>query len=100
MDDLTNSLLVLSIVFWIYMAPSGVAFIRKVPSPWSIVVINALLGWTLIGWAVALAMAVRDRKPAEPKPDATAGVQQLAELRAQGLLTDDEFSAAKGRLLG
>lgn len=99
MDDLINSLIVLSIAFWIYMAPSGVAFIRKVPSPWSIVVVNALLGWTLIGWAVALAMAVRDRKPPDEKPDPTADVQKLAELRAQGLLTDDEFSAAKGRLL-
>lgn len=32
--------------------------------------------------------------------DMVAKLQQLSELRAQGLLTDEEFAVAKSRLLG
>jgi hypothetical protein len=47
----------------IYFVPTFVAASRRPPNFGSIVVINVLLGWSLIGWAIALAMAVRD-KPA------------------------------------
>lgn len=52
---------IILIVFWfaVYMVPTIVAAIRKVPNMGSVVVINVLLGWTLVGWVVALAMAVR-----------------------------------------
>lgn len=51
------------VVAGVYLIPTVVAFARGVPSPWSVAVINVLLGWTLIGWAVALALAVRDPRP-------------------------------------
>ena len=46
--------------------------------------------------------------PAAPGPEASAGatpsmtdqLSQLASLHAQGALTDDEFAAAKAKLLG
>jgi hypothetical protein len=47
--------------FFLYWIPTLVAFFRSVPNKWSVAVINFLLGWTLIGWAVALSMAVRDK---------------------------------------
>ena len=38
--------------------------------------------------------------PAAPAaPDITAQLQQLAQLKAQGILTDEEFAAAKAKLL-
>jgi hypothetical protein len=38
---------------------------------------------------------------AEPAEDATiAQLQQLADLKAQGVLTDEEFAAQKARILG
>jgi len=37
---------------------------------------------------------------APPEDDLTAKVQQLAALHSQGLLTDDEFAAAKAKALG
>ena len=37
---------------------------------------------------------------APPEDDLTARVQQLAALHSQGLLTDDEFAAAKAKALG
>jgi hypothetical protein len=46
-----------------YLLPSIIAIARKAPSAGSAVVINVLLGWTLIGWAVALAVAFRSRRP-------------------------------------
>ena len=39
--------------------------------------------------------------PAEPaSPDLLAQIQQLAQLKESGVLTDDEFAAAKAKLLG
>jgi hypothetical protein len=37
--------------------------------------------------------------PAEPTDDLTAKLQQLAQLHATGVLTDEEFAAAKQKLL-
>ena len=37
---------------------------------------------------------------APPEDDLSAKVQQLASLHSQGLLTDDEFAAAKAKALG
>lgn len=50
---------VLIVVLALYFIPLIVALIRKVPNVGSVAVVNILLGWTLIGWVVALAMAVR-----------------------------------------
>ena len=38
--------------------------------------------------------------PPEAEDDATAQLQDLANLHTQGVLTDDEFAAAKARALG
>jgi hypothetical protein len=58
-------LLLLAAIGCAYFLPSFVASHRKVPNVGSVMVVNALLGWTVIGWAVALAMACRD-VPARP----------------------------------
>lgn len=42
-----------------YMIPTIVAVIRKVTNQGSVAVINIFLGWTLIGWVVALSMACK-----------------------------------------
>ena len=48
-----------------YFLPSIVAGVRHVPNFGSVLVVNIFLGWTLIGWVVAMAMAARsvDRTP-------------------------------------
>ncbi len=38
--------------------------------------------------------------PSSPEDDAIARVQELAQLHAQGVLSDEEFAAAKARTLG
>ena len=38
--------------------------------------------------------------PPAPEDDTNAKLQNLAQLHAQGVLTDDEFAAAKAKALG
>ncbi len=45
----------------LYFLPTFVAVNRRVPNVGSVVVINIFLGWSFIGWVVAMAMAVRSR---------------------------------------
>ena len=42
-----------------YLLPALIGWARHVPGTGSVAAINILLGWTLAGWAVALAMALR-----------------------------------------
>ena len=50
------------LIVGVYFIPWYVAAVRNVPNRGSVAVINLLLGWTLVGWVVALAMAARDPK--------------------------------------
>ena len=61
-------LAILGMLLGVYMLPTIVAHHRGVPNLGSIAVINVLLGWTLVGWAVALAMAARSLPPGTAKP--------------------------------
>jgi len=53
--------LVVAILSAGYMAPWAVAAIRDVRH-WSVFWVNLLLGWTIIGWVVALVMALRAQR--------------------------------------
>lgn len=72
--DLMDSYVALLVVGSIYFLPTLLAFGRNVPSPWMVAVLNLFLGWTLIGWVVALAMSAREPKrkgaPRAEAPDA------------------------------
>ena len=45
-------------------------------------------------------MAQQQAYQAPPADDKTAELQNLAQLHSQGVLTDEEFAAAKAKLLG
>ena len=51
----------------LYFLPTIVAVVRSHHQVGAIIVIDVLLGWTLIGWVVALAMAFSAVRPA-PQP--------------------------------
>jgi Superinfection immunity protein len=57
--ETVGALVLVIVLLGIYLIPLIVALIRSVPNTGSVAVINILLGWTLVGWAVALAMACR-----------------------------------------
>jgi hypothetical protein len=44
-----------------YMLPWAIAAVRDVPH-WSVFWINLLLGWTVVGWIIALVMALRAQR--------------------------------------
>jgi hypothetical protein len=59
-----------------------------------------------IDQAVAAQMAAQQAAPPPPPPAAPAGddliakLNELGQLKAQGILSDEEFAAAKAKLLG
>ena len=50
--------------------------------------------------ATAPAPAVAPPPPAPDRSDTLQQLQQLGELRSQGILTEEEFAAEKARILG
>jgi len=58
-----DAIVFIAIAFGLYFLPLIVAVLRKAPNVGSVAVINFFLGWTLIGWVVALAMACRSIQP-------------------------------------
>lgn len=44
-----------------YLLPWAVAVSRRKSNHWGILLVNFLLGWTLIGWVVALVMSCTER---------------------------------------
>lgn len=51
----------------VYLLPSIVAHSRQHPQARAIALVNVLLGWTFIGWAVAIVWAVSAFNPPERK---------------------------------
>jgi len=59
-DDGGAMLLFLVVVGgFFYFLPTIIGLIRRVRNLGSLIVVNIFLGWTLIGWVVALAMSMR-----------------------------------------
>jgi hypothetical protein len=59
------SALVAIAAYWI---PTIIAYRRKLPERSQILVIDLLLGWTFIGWVVALVMALKPLPPQYQQP--------------------------------
>ena len=45
-----------------YMLPWAIAAVRGTANSWSVFWVNLLLGWTVIGWIIALVMAIREHR--------------------------------------
>jgi len=59
MGDMVGWFMSLALVFMIligglHFLPAVIGFVRGHQSKWAIFALNLLLGWTLIGWIVAL----------------------------------------------
>ena len=101
--------------FW----PTIVARHRNHPSSGGILALNLFLGWTLIGWVVALAWSLNGAKPSgsslqgpasnihapgaqarTPTPGVADELLKLVALRDSGVLTEQEFELQKRKALG
>ncbi len=58
--------LLILILLALYILPTVIAALRNVKAVAGIVVLNLLLGWTLIGWVGALVWAVSGPRHEEP----------------------------------
>ena len=45
-----------------YMLPWAIAALRGNANTWRVFWVNLLLGWTVIGWIVALVMSIREHR--------------------------------------
>lgn len=57
MEAESGAFVLLLILASVYFLPTLIASGRGVRNTGSVVVLNLFLGWTLVGWVVALAMA-------------------------------------------
>lgn len=105
----------------LYVLPLIEAKLRRRANFASIAIVNIFLGWTFIGWVVALAWACSGKPadserrlqsagqpPVQPasatapttlKTSVADEIQKLADLRANGLITNEEFNSQKAKLL-
>jgi hypothetical protein len=56
---------VLAILTGGYLLPWAIAVMRDLRTHVSVLLVNLLLGWTIIGWVVALVMSLRRLRPDE-----------------------------------
>lgn len=55
----------LTILFVMYWLPTIIAIVRRTPSALGVAAINFFLGWTVIGWFIALILALASAPAAE-----------------------------------
>jgi hypothetical protein len=89
--------------FFIYFLPAFVAGRNHKRSD-SIFLLNLLLGWTFIGWVVALIWAfARDDEKKNPAPvinkSITDELIKLNELKSNGAISESEFDTLKAKII-
>lgn len=109
-----GAIAVIVVGLFIYFIPAIVANSGKRKNATAITVLNIVLGWTLLGWVVALVWACcndsngsldeeKTKGPQElqaKKEDSYDALSRLADLRDRGALTDEEFLKEKDKILG
>lgn len=66
-----KAIVMLSLVAVLYFVPTVFAFLRGRRRKWRIAAINLFLGWTFIGWIVAMLMNYAYEAPPDGSPDDT-----------------------------
>ena len=102
--------LIIALIILIYFIPTVLAWDKH--NFWSIFTLNLLLGWSFIGWVVALVWALskdeqivklEQNEPNTFNPKTNISISdeiiKLNELKEKGILTDEEFNKEKKKLL-
>lgn len=91
----------LLIVLFIYFIPSFMGY--KKEDSTAIILMNLLLGWTFIGWVIALVWAATPDKPkmrfTTTPPGHISDLERLTKLKNEGALTEAEFETQKKNIL-
>lgn len=95
----------------LYLLPAVIAWSRSHHNKAPILLLNLLLGWTVVGWLAALIWSVsaskretqnpKDSAPKTQKVENAAyeSLERLADLKERGHITAEEFEAEKARIL-
>jgi hypothetical protein len=85
----------------LYFLPTLIA--SKHRNVMSIALLNLFLGWTFVGWVVAIIWAVSQEKKENitiyPSKNVSDEIQKLKSLYNDGTLTQEEFEEAKKHTL-
>lgn len=110
----------------LYLLPTYEAWRNQHRSLVPLALVNVFLGWTFLGWVGAYAWAFASKKDARPEPvygwrhsldtvpaaapaivrapipsaSVADELRKLAELKRDGVLTEEEFAAQKAAVLG
>ena len=86
--------------------PTYIAFGNNHPQKAAIFILNFFLGWTLIGWIIALCWAFVKNEPSQvivqnPQKTTSAADEllKLTELMEKGIITQEEFNRKKSQIL-
>lgn len=60
------SIIVILIIILLYFLPSFIGFRRNHPNKVSILILNIFLGWSFLGWVIALIWAFKNETVASP----------------------------------
>jgi hypothetical protein len=93
--------IIIILLIALYFLPSILGF--KLRNAGSIIILNLLLGWTVIGWIVALIWSVSNEKKenivVKSTNSASNELTQLKKLFDDGVLTKEEFDTEKNNIL-
>ena len=94
------------IIFGAYFLPSINAYSKKKRNKGAVLTLNFFLGWTIIGWIVALIWSTTNDAPTqvivEKHTSAKSSAEELAhlfDLKTKGVITEEEFQAKKAKML-
>ena len=92
------------LIFVLYFIPSINAYMKKKRNKGAVLTLNFFLGWTVIGWIVALIWSsTNDAQPVVIKEKAEKSsaeeLTHLFDLKTKGAISEEEFQAHKKKLL-
>jgi len=88
----------LLVTMLLYFVPTVVAIYRETPNKGSTIVVNLFLGWTLIGWVVALAMAFGRTDKTFSRPASNPNLPPLPQQLGATFQTESGFDSIRKRL--
>lgn len=86
------------IILAAYFLPAIIAIKDKHLQRGAITILNLLLGWTILGWVIALVWACM-KSSANNNISYADEIQKLSDLKDKGIITEDEFNKKKSDLL-
>jgi hypothetical protein len=96
--DIIVIVLVIILILILYFLPSVIARVRKHSCKWAIFFLNLFTGLTGFGWVAAFVWAFTNNSTAR-KPTIAEELKELAQLKGQGIISEEEFEVKKSKLL-